>query len=178
MSPMIPSTDDGAGTSGTRARGAPARHLFGTDGIRGLSNVHPMTPEIALQLGRAVSFVAGRGKRHSPRILIGKDTRLSGYMIETALASGICSMGGRVILCGPVPTPAVSHLTTSMRADAGIVISASHNPYYDNGLKVFAPDGFKLSDESEEELERLMEDDKLLVSKRPRNMHIDRKSVV
>src|SRR6185436_7434696 len=103
------------------------RRLFGTDGIRGVANEAPMTPELALQLGRAVTFVAGRGKRHVPRIIVGKDTRLSGYMIETALASGICSMGGRVILCGPIPTPAVAHLTTSMRADLGIVISASHN---------------------------------------------------
>src|SRR6185369_2508914 len=94
---------------------APTRVLFGTDGVRGVANVAPMTPELALQLGRAVTYVAGRGKRHTPRILIGKDTRLSGYMIETALASGICSMGGRVILCGPVPTPAVAHLTVSMR---------------------------------------------------------------
>ncbi len=96
-----------------------------------------MTPELALALGRAVTFVAGRGQHHAPRVLIGKDTRLSGYMIETAIASGVTSMGGRVLLCGPVPTPAVAHLTTSMRADAGIVISASHNPYPDNGIKVF-----------------------------------------
>src|SRR5258706_16041856 len=100
---------------------ASARRLFGTDGIRGVANEHPMTPELALQLGRAVTFVAGRGKTHQPRIIIGKDTRLSGYMIETAIASGIYSMGGRVILCGPVPTPAVAHLTVSMRADAGSV---------------------------------------------------------
>ena len=97
----------------------PARRWFGTDGIRGMANASPMTPELALQLGRAITFVAARGRTHSPRILIGKDTRLSGYMIETALASGICSMGGRVILCGPVPTPAIAHLTVSMRADAG-----------------------------------------------------------
>ncbi len=100
----------------------PARSLFGTDGIRGVANVHPMTPELALALGRAITFVAGRGKDHPPRVLIGKDTRLSGYMIETAIASGVTSMGGRVLLCGPVPTPAVAHLTVSMRADAGIVI--------------------------------------------------------
>jgi phosphoglucosamine mutase len=135
------------------------RRLFGTDGIRGVANEHPITPELALQLGRAVAFVAGRGKRHAPRVLIGKDTRLSGYMIETAIASGICSMGGRVILCGPIPTPAVAHLTVSMRADAGIVISASHNPYADNGIKVFGDDGFKLPDEAEAEIERLMQVD-------------------
>src|SRR5574341_822077 len=88
------------------ARKSISRHLFGTDGIRGTANVHPMTPELALQLGRAVAFAVGRGKNHVPRILIGKDTRLSGYMIETALASGICAQGGRVMLCGPIPTPA------------------------------------------------------------------------
>jgi len=133
-----------------------ARSLFGTDGIRGVANVHPMTPELALALGRAVTFVAGRGQHHAPRVLIGKDTRLSGYMIETAIASGVTSMGGRVLLCGPVPTPAVAHLTTSMRADAGIVISASHNPYADNGIKIFGADGFKLPDAAEAEMEALI----------------------
>jgi phosphoglucosamine mutase len=133
-----------------------ARALFGTDGIRGVANVHPMTPELALALGRAVTFVAGRGRRHAPRVLIGKDTRLSGYMLETAIASGVTSMGGRVLLCGPVPTPAVAHLTVSMRADAGIVISASHNPYDDNGIKIFGADGFKLPDEAEAEIEALI----------------------
>ncbi len=133
------------------------RHLFGTDGVRGLANRHPMSPEIALALGRAITYVAGRGKTHTPRILIGKDTRLSGYMLETAIASGICSMGGRVILCGPIPTPAVAQLTVSMRADAGIVISASHNPYEDNGIKIFGSDGFKLPDEQEVELESLLD---------------------
>ncbi len=138
------------------------RRLFGTDGIRGTANEHPITPELALQLGRAVTFVAGRGKRHAPRVVIGKDTRLSGYMIETALASGVCSMGGRVLLTGPIPTPAVAHLTVSMRADAGVVISASHNPYADNGIKIFGGDGFKLPDEAEAEIERLIGDDTLL----------------
>ena len=114
-----------------------------------------MTPELALQLGRAVTFVAGRGKSHVPRIVIGKDTRLSGYMLEQAIASGVCAMGGRVMLCGPMPTPAIAHLTVSMRADAGIVISASHNPYQDNGIKVFGADGFKLPDEAESEIEQL-----------------------
>lgn len=136
--------------------------LFGTDGIRGTANEYPITPEFALQLGRAVTFVAGRGKSHAPRIVIGKDTRLSGYMIETALASGVCSMGGRVLLTGPVPTPAVAHLTVSMRADAGLVISASHNPYADNGIKIFGDDGFKLPDAAEHEIERLVRDDSLL----------------
>lgn len=138
------------------------RKLFGTDGIRGVANEHPMTPEIALQLGRAVTFVAGRGKNHTPRVLIGKDTRLSGYMLEQAIAGGVCASGGRVMLCGPMPTPAIAHLTVSMRADAGIVISASHNPYQDNGIKVFGADGFKLPDEAECEIERLMGNDRLL----------------
>jgi phosphoglucosamine mutase len=133
-----------------------ARSLFGTDGIRGVANVHPMTPELALALGRAVTFVAGRAQRHAPRVLVGKDTRLSGYMLETAIAAGVTSMGGRVLLCGPVPTPAVAHLTVSMRADAGIVISASHNPYDDNGIKIFGKDGFKLPDAAEEEIEALV----------------------
>src|SRR5262245_15050988 len=150
-----------------------ARHLFGTDGIRGMANEAPMTPELALQLGRAVAFVAGRGRAHAPRILIGKDTRLSGYMLETAIASGVCSMGGRVLLCGPIPTPAVAHLTTSMRADAGIVISASHNPYDDNGIKVFGADGFKLPDAAEAEIEGLLTDGELLGSRRT-GRHIGR----
>ena len=150
------------GSKGESSNGAAKRHLFGTDGVRGMANEPPMLPEMALQLGRAVAFVAGRGKTHMPRILIGKDTRLSGYMLETAIAAGVCSMGGKVLLCGPVPTPAVAHLTVSMRADAGIVISASHNPYADNGIKIFGGDGFKLPDESELEMERLMQNDALL----------------
>ena len=141
---------------------APVRTLFGTDGIRGVANEHPMTPELALQLGRAVAFVAGRGKSHVPRVVLGKDTRLSGYMLEQAIASGICATGGRVMLCGPMPTPAIAHLTVSMRADAGIVISASHNAYQDNGIKVFGADGFKLPDEAEHEIEQLMANEGLL----------------
>jgi phosphoglucosamine mutase len=125
-----------------------------------------MTPELALALGRAVTFVAGRGKRHAPRVLIGKDTRLSGYMLETAIAAGVTSMGGRVLLCGPVPTPAVAHLTVSMRADAGIVISASHNPYDDNGIKIFGGDGFKLPDAAEEEIESLVREPERLGDRR------------
>ena len=132
------------------------RRLFGTDGVRGVANEAPMTPEMALRLGRAITFVAGRGKNRQVRVVIGKDTRLSGYMFETALASGICAMGGSVMLCGPVPTPAVANLTQSMRADAGVVISASHNPYQDNGIKIFGPDGFKLPDAEEQEIERLL----------------------
>jgi phosphoglucosamine mutase len=150
----------------TETKETETRRLFGTDGIRGMANEHPMTPELALALGRAVTFVAGRGKTHTPRILIGKDTRLSGYMLETALASGVCSMGGEVTLCGPIPTPAVAHLTSSMRVDAGVVISASHNPYEDNGIKIFATDGFKLPDAAEAEIERLMEDQSLMGARR------------
>jgi len=147
------------------ARSVPGS-LFGTDGIRGVANVHPMTPELALALGRAVTFVAGRGRRHTPRVLVGKDTRLSGYMLETAIAAGVTSMGGRVLLCGPVPTPAVAHLTVSMRADAGIVISASHNPYDDNGIKIFGSDGFKLPDAVEREIEQLVREPERLGERR------------
>jgi phosphoglucosamine mutase len=125
-----------------------------------------MTPELALALGRAVTFVAGRGRRHTPRVLVGKDTRLSGYMLETAIAAGVTSMGGRVLLCGPVPTPAVAHLAVSMRADAGIVISASHNPYDDNGIKIFGSDGFKLPDAVELEIEQLVREPERLGERR------------
>jgi phosphoglucosamine mutase len=146
----------------TNGAAAYTRTLFGTDGVRGVANTDAMTPELALKLGKAVTFVAGRGKSHMPRILIGKDTRLSGYMLETAIAAGVCSMGGKVLLCGPIPTPAVAHLTVSMRADAGIVISASHNPYQDNGIKIFGSDGFKLPDEQEAEIERFMTEEALM----------------
>jgi phosphoglucosamine mutase len=138
----------------------PARKLFGTDGIRGTANVYPMTGELMLQLGRALAYQIKRGN-HRHRVVIGKDTRLSGYMLETALASGLCSMGVDVLLCGPLPTPAISNLTVSMRADAGAVISASHNPYQDNGIKFFSADGFKLPDEVEAEIEDLVANDKL-----------------
>jgi phosphoglucosamine mutase len=146
-----------------KAEAAPSgeRRLFGTDGIRGVANVHPMTPETALQMGRAIAFVAQKGKSRQARVVIGKDTRLSGYMFETALAAGICAMGGRVMLTGPIPTPAVAQLTQSMRADAGVVISASHNPYQDNGIKIFGPDGFKLPDAEEIEIERLLQSHEL-----------------
>jgi phosphoglucosamine mutase len=137
------------------------RKLFGTDGIRGKANVFPMTPELAMRLGRAIALVAGRGKSRAPRIVIGKDTRVSCYMLETALAAGICAMGGRVMLSGPIPTPAVANLTQSMRADAGVVISASHNPFADNGIKIFGPDGFKLPDSEEAEIEALLADSAL-----------------
>jgi len=130
--------------------------LFGTDGIRGVANTPPMTAELALAVGRATAYVfRSRGKRHH-RILIGKDTRLSGYMLENALASGINSMGVDVLLTGPMPTPGIAFITRSMRADAGIVISASHNPYQDNGIKIFANTGFKLSEDLERHIEDLV----------------------
>jgi len=131
------------------------RKLFGTDGVRGVANVDPMTSEIALKIGRAVSHVF-KERRGRGRIVVGKDTRLSGYMLETALASGVCSMGLDVWLVGPLPTPGIAFITSSMRADAGVVISASHNPYQDNGIKLFSGDGFKLPDELELEIERLV----------------------
>jgi phosphoglucosamine mutase len=137
-----------------------ARKLFGTDGIRGVANVDPMTTEMAMLLGRAIAYHFGQGPRpggSKPRIVIGKDTRLSGYMFEQAMASGICSMGANVMLVGPLPTPGIAFITSSMRADAGVVISASHNPYQDNGIKVFAADGFKLPDSVEVEIEELMQ---------------------
>jgi len=136
------------------------RTLFGTDGIRGVANVHPMTGEMMLQLGRAVAYLIKKGD-HRHRVVIGKDTRVSGYMLETALASGLCSMGVDVLLTGPLPTPAIANLTVSMRADAGAVISASHNPYQDNGVKFFSRDGFKLPDSVEAEIEELISDDRL-----------------
>jgi phosphoglucosamine mutase len=134
------------------------RKLFGTDGIRGVANQPPMTAEVALRLGRAVARrFSGVGRRG--RIVIGKDTRLSGYMLESALEAGIVSAGADVMLVGPLPTPGIAFITSSMRADAGVVISASHNPYQDNGIKIFAADGFKLPDEIEAEIEGLMEED-------------------
>jgi phosphoglucosamine mutase len=152
------------------------RQLFGTDGVRGVANQEPMTSEMALKLGRAIAKVLSESERDLPgrmpspafarrngetdkhrfKILIGKDTRLSGYMLETALASGIVSMGADVLLVGPLPTPGVAFLTRSMRADAGVVISASHNPYQDNGIKFFSWDGFKLPDEVEARMEEMI----------------------
>ena len=129
--------------------------IFGTDGIRGVANVYPMTTEMAMQLGRGVAYVFKNHKRRH-KIVIGKDTRLSGYMIENAIASGICSMGVDVLLVGPLPTPGIAFITSSMRADAGVVISASHNPFQDNGIKFFSQDGFKLDDEIEERIEELI----------------------
>jgi phosphoglucosamine mutase len=131
------------------------RQLFGTDGVRGVANIYPMTTEIAMQIGRAIAFIVkSQAKGH--HIVIGKDTRLSGYMIENALAAGVCSMGVDVQLLGPLPTPGIAFITTSMRADAGVVISASHNPFQDNGIKIFSKTGFKLPDEVELDIEDLI----------------------
>lgn len=142
-------------TQAKEPTGSADRQYFGTDGLRGTANVHPMTCEVALALGRAVAHQAKHGD-HRHRIVIGKDTRLSGYMIEMAFASGVCSMGVDALLLGPLPTPAVAFITRNMRADAGVMISASHNPFEDNGVKIFARDGFKLPDQKELELEAFM----------------------
>ncbi|UCH91933.1 MAG: phosphoglucosamine mutase [Nitrospirota bacterium] len=129
--------------------------LFGTDGIRGVANLEPMTSEMAMKIGRAAAHVfRKREGRH--QIVIGKDTRISGYMLESALTAGLCSMGVDVLLVGPLPTPAIAFLTRSLRADAGIMISASHNPYQDNGIKFFSNDGMKLPDELEQRIEQLI----------------------
>lgn len=133
------------------------RKLFGTDGIRGVANIYPMTAEVALQLGRALAYVIKTGPRRD-KVVVGKDTRLSGYLLEYAITAGICSMGVDVLLLGPMPTPGIAYITSSMRADAGVVISASHNPYQDNGIKFFSGDGFKLPDELEARIEALMAD--------------------
>ena len=131
------------------------RKLFGTDGVRGLANSFPMTPEIAMKVGMAAGRIFTRGEyRH--RVVIGKDTRLSGYMVESALVAGFTAVGMDVFLFGPLPTPAVAMLTRSLRADLGVMISASHNPYTDNGIKLFGPDGQKLSDAREHQIESLM----------------------
>jgi phosphoglucosamine mutase len=132
--------------------------IFGTDGVRGVANIAPMTAEDVLRIGRATAYVC---KRHSslgarPKIVIGKDTRVSGYMLENALTAGICSMGVDVLLLGPLPTPGIAFITQSMRADAGLVLSASHNPYMDNGIKIFSRTGYKLPDEEESEIEDLI----------------------
>jgi len=134
-----------------------ARHYFGTDGIRGRAN-GVITPELALRVGQAAGLVFKNGE-HRHRVLIGKDTRLSGYMIETALVAGFTSVGMDVLLTGPIPTPAVAMLTRSMRADLGVMISASHNPFDDNGIKLFGPDGYKLSDAIEADIENLIDSD-------------------
>src|ERR1700735_4193117 len=132
------------------------RQLFGTDGIRGTANSHPMTAEIALRLGQAAGLLFTRGS-HRHKVVIGKDTRLSGYMIEPALTAGFIGAGMGVRLGGRMPTPAIAMLTRSLRADLGVMISASHNSFEDNGIKLFGPDGFKLDDDVEREIEALMD---------------------
>lgn len=132
------------------------RKIFGTDGVRGQANRYPMTAEMALRLGAAAGRYFRRDQARVHRVVIGKDTRLSGYMLENALTAGLTSTGMNVLLLGPVPTPAVGFLTRSMRADVGVMISASHNPHEDNGIKFFGPDGFKLSDEAEAEIEAIL----------------------
>ena len=134
-----------------------SRRYFGTDGIRGRANTHPMTPDVAMRVGMAVGLHYQNG--HRQRVVIGKDTRLSGYMIETALVAGFTSVGVDVFLLGPIPTPAVAMLTRSLRADYGVMISASHNPFDDNGSKLFGPDGYKLSDAAEKQIEALIDSD-------------------
>ena len=129
--------------------------LFGTDGIRGIANEYPMTAELAMKVGKAVAFIS-KGLNGRSKIVIGKDTRLSGDMLEQAIASGVCTMGVDVYLTGTLPTPGIAYITTSTGANAGIVISASHNPFYDNGIKIFKGDGFKLSDEKEAEIEQIV----------------------
>ncbi|QSV45282.1 phosphoglucosamine mutase [Geobacter benzoatilyticus] len=131
------------------------KKLFGTDGVRGVANVYPMTTEMAMQIGRAAAYLFKNGNRRH-RIVIGKDTRLSGYMLENALVAGICSMGVDVLVVGPLPTPGIANITSSMRADAGVVISASHNAFQDNGIKFFSRDGFKLPDNMELKIEDLI----------------------
>ena len=140
-------------------------NFFGTDGIRGLANKHPLKPEVIVKIGRGIGLYFKR-KHKNPgktKIIIGKDTRLSGYMIETAIISGLCSAGVNAYLVGPMPTPAVAHLVKSFAADAGIVISASHNPFQDNGIKIFDSDGYKLNELAEEEIESLIESDEEVI---------------
>ncbi len=160
-----------------------AKLLFGTDGIRAEANVFPMTGEVAMKVGRALVYTllhqnnlwsAKRHPSHKIRIVIGKDTRRSGYMIETALASGVCSMGGEAILLGPLPTPGVAFVTQSMRADAGVMISASHNPFFDNGIKIFGSNGFKAPDAIEEAIESLIFNPSPMDSTTPKGADIGR----
>ncbi|KQN76990.1 phosphoglucosamine mutase [Sphingomonas sp. Leaf62] len=140
-----------------------ARKYFGTDGIRGLTNTRPMTAEMAMRIGMAAGAHFRRGD-HRHRVVIGKDTRLSGYMLENAMVAGFTSVGMDVVLVGPMPTPAVAMLTHSMRADMGVMISASHNPFHDNGIKLFGPDGYKLSDADELAIEALIDSDEIELS--------------
>ena len=144
------------------------RKLFGTDGVRGRANTYPMTADMALRLGAAAGRYFRRDGTSAHRVVIGKDTRLSGYMLENALTAGLTSTGMNVLLLGPIPTPAVGFLTRSMRADLGVMISASHNPHHDNGIKFFGPDGFKLSDDAEAEIEAMLEQD--IIPAQPSNI--------
>jgi phosphoglucosamine mutase len=144
------------------------RKLFGTDGVRGRANSWPMTAELALRLGAAAGRYFRRDGSSAHRVVIGKDTRLSGYMLENSLTAGLTSTGMNVLLLGPVPTPAVGYLTRSMRADLGVMISASHNPHQDNGIKFFGPDGFKLSDAAEAEIEAMVEGE--IIPAKPENI--------
>ena len=144
------------------------RKLFGTDGVRGRANTYPMTAEMALRLGAAAGRYFRRDKSADHRVVIGKDTRLSGYMLENALTAGLTSTGMNVLLLGPIPTPAVGFLTRSMRAALGVMISASHNPHQDNGIKFFGPDGFKLSDGAEAEIEAMLEGE--IIPAQPENI--------
>lgn len=139
-----------------------SRKFFGTDGIRGKANIYPMTGEVAFVLGRAVTSYFQKNFSKKPLIIIGKDTRLSCYMLEQAFSAGVCSQGGKAILTGPLPTPGVAFVTQSMRADAGVMISASHNSFEDNGIKIFDRTGHKLPDEIELELEKMLEDPSLI----------------
>ena len=132
-----------------------SKRLFGTDGVRGVANIEPMTAEMALKLGRAIAYIFKKEPRRH-KIVIGKDTRLSGYMIESAMVAGICSMGVDVVVVGPLPTPGIAYITSSMRADAGVVISASHNPYQDNGIKFFSSEGLKLPESMEMKIEKFI----------------------
>src|SRR5690348_7947990 len=134
------------------------RRYFGTDGIRGQSNVFPMTPDLAMRVGIAVGTIFRRGN-HRHRVVIGKDTRLSGYMLENAMVAGFTAAGLDAFVLGPIPTPAVAMLTRSLRCDIGVMISASHNPYEDNGIKFFGADGYKLTDDIEHAIEKRLEDD-------------------
>ncbi|MEG3638611.1 phosphoglucosamine mutase [Magnetococcus sp. PR-3] len=156
-------------TSKAPAKKSQERKFFGTDGIRGMANIHPMTPDMVLKLGRAAGHVFRTGeKRHT--VIIGKDTRLSGYMFESALLAGLTSMGIHCLQVGPLPTPAIAFLTRALRADAGIMISASHNAYHDNGIKFFGPNGMKLPDELELEIERVLLAEQTLPLPTPQNL--------
>ncbi len=139
-----------------------SKKLFGTDGIRGTANKFPMTPDVALKVGQALGYllrISEQRRNHARMVLIGKDTRLSGYMVEQAMAAGLNSMGVGVQLTGPLPTPGIGFLARNMRVDAGVIISASHNPYHDNGIKIFGADGFKIPDSMEREIERIVADE-------------------